>query len=46
VSNFIQTKKILIVDDLHPVFAEAEEKLGYACTIDASFTREKTLKNR
>ena len=36
-------KKILIVDDLHPAFAQAAEKLGYTCTIDASFTREKTL---
>jgi len=46
VSNLTSNKKILIVDDLHPAFAEAAEKLGYACTINASFTREKTLKNR
>lgn len=39
----MNTKKILIVDDLHPAFAEAAENLGYACTIDAAFTREKTL---
>jgi len=38
-------KKTLIVDDLHPAFAEAAEKPGYACTIDASFTKGKTLKN-
>ncbi len=37
-------KKTLIVDDLHPAFAEAAEKPGYACTIDASFTKGKTLK--
>jgi len=43
VSTSIQNKKILIVDDLHPAFAQAAEKLGYTCTIDASFTREKTL---
>jgi len=46
-SNIVPTstpsKKILIVDDLHPAFAQAAEKLGYACTIDTSFTREKTL---
>ena len=36
-------KKILIVDDLHPAFAQAAEKLSYTCTIDTSFTREKTL---
>jgi len=50
ISNIVpastQNKKILIVDDLHPTFAQAAEKLGYTCTIDASFTREKTLKNR
>jgi len=46
VSNLTPNKKILIVDDLHPAFAQAAEKLGYTCTIDASFTREKTLKNR
>jgi len=43
VSNLNPNKKILIVDDLHPAFAQAAEKLGYACTIDTSFTREKTL---
>jgi len=43
VSNLIQNKKILIVDDLHPAFAQAAEKLGYICTIDASFTREKSI---
>lgn len=42
-SNLNPNKKILIVDDLHPAFAQAAEKLGYACTIDTSFTREKTL---
>jgi len=43
VSNLNPNKKILIVDDLHPAFVEAAEKLGYTCTIDTSFTREKTL---
>jgi len=45
-SNLIPNKKILIVDNLHPAFAEAAEKLGYTCTIDASFTREKMVKSK
>lgn len=35
--------KILIVDDLHPAFKEAAEKLGYICNNQPQFTREQTL---
>jgi len=36
-------KQILIVDDLHPVFKQEAEVLGYAVTDEPLFTREQTL---
>ncbi len=36
-------KQILIVDDLHPVFKQQAEALGYALTDEPLFTREQTL---
>jgi len=36
-------KQILIVDDLHPVFKQEAEALGYAVTDEPLFTREQTL---
>ncbi len=36
-------KQILIVDDLHPVFKQEAESLGYALTEEPLFTREQTL---
>ena len=35
--------KILIVDDLHPIFKEEAERLGYQCDDYPKFTREQTL---
>lgn len=35
--------KILIVDDLHPAFKEAAERMGYICNSQPQFTREQTL---
>jgi D-3-phosphoglycerate dehydrogenase len=39
----MSAKRILIVDDLHPTFAEQAEKLGYKCTIEPLFTRAQAL---
>lgn len=39
----MNTKKILIVDDLHPAFANQAEKLGYECTIEPLFSRQQAL---
>ena len=37
------SKKILIVDDLHPVFVEEAEKLGYTVDVRPEITRAETL---
>ncbi len=37
------SKKILIVDDLHPFFAEEAEKLGYVVDVRPVITKEETL---
>ncbi len=37
-------KNILIVDDLHPVFIERAETLGYTCNYQPKFTLADTLK--
>lgn len=39
----MSAKRILIVDDLHPIFAEQAAKLGYECTIEPLFTRAQAL---
>lgn len=39
----MSAKRILIVDDLHPTFAEQATKLGYECTIEPLFTRAQAL---
>ena len=36
-------RKILIVDDLHPVFKESAAKLGFTCDDEPFFTRTQTL---
>lgn len=35
--------KILIVDDLHPVFKEEAEKMGYFCTVNQTLTKAELL---
>lgn len=37
-------KNILIVDDLHPVFIERAEALGYTCNYQPAYTLDDTLK--
>ncbi|EHQ28247.1 2-hydroxyacid dehydrogenase [Mucilaginibacter paludis] len=37
-------KNILIVDDLHPIFIERAEALGYQCNYQPQFTLDDTLK--
>ena len=37
------TKRLLIVDDLHPLFKQEAEALGYVVSDEPLFTREQTL---
>lgn len=37
------SKRLLIVDDLHPAFKQAAEELGYLVSDEPLFTREQTL---
>jgi D-3-phosphoglycerate dehydrogenase len=39
----IHLKKILIVDDLHPIFIEMAEALGYTCNYQPQYTLADTL---
>ena len=39
----MSTKRLLIVDDLHPLFKQEAEALGYVVSDEPLFTREQTL---